>query len=794
MKKISKALLFIAVSAMAAVSCAKENIRPTQSGETQMVTFNATAVETKTVFGEKSGNSYPTLWTTNEQVAVSYNGGELMTTDITPSSDDKSASFTLGIEKEAGAQTHKFVAVSPAASVTDVDKQGNSFYVYIPSTQTPLSGSCEEKAQLIAASKEYSDEEFDNHVELNFKHIPAYGNMSVLLPSDAGTVESVSLSADYDLTGHFNYSFSNDELFALDAVKTVTIKTNKTDGLFFAVAPVDLSGKKMTVTVTTNKGVYTKEIDLSGKTLKFVVGQVSKFAVSGFTQSAARSEVWTLVTDASTLAVGDKLVIASNDKGAVAGDIVITGKKSVMTSVGSVKFSSDKDKISIVELPSDAVILTLGGTVDSWTLTNENAEKLGGSNSAGNVYWNSGITTWKITIDSKYGATIQVSTSTSTNRFLYNVNYPRFLTYSSATSASMLLPQLYRLSSNSALVAPANVKAVVDGQAVTVTWDAVSGAKDYTVTCTGQTEQTVSGTTCSFENLDYDTEYTVSVVANPEDASVSKSVASTAIVKTGENPNPYLTVTPSEYKDEIPAAGAELKFTVKTNQPSWTVTSTDETNFKPSILSDNSGFTVTVAANDGNARTATITISAGNASDVVLELAQQAYKSEPVIIYSATFEDDSEHRTSGNNSYTSNTYTVGDVKWTLKYSDAVTSGNPLADKAHIIARVAKNTSNQPVAITDNILSRGITLSKMTFLAKLGTNLVLSVSYSTDNTTWIELTCMKDTNVDKNNGYSVDMKELKVDKFYLKFNFNSTGIKAGKSNIDSNLDNVIIYGL
>lgn len=625
MKKISKALLFIAVSAMAAVSCAKENIQPTQSGETLMVTFNATAVETKTVFGEKSGNSYPTLWTTNEQVAVSYNGGELMTTDITPSSDDKSASFTLGIEKEAGAQTHKFVAVSPAASVTDVDKQDNSFYVYIPSTQTPLSGSCEEKAQLIAASKEYSDEEFDNHVELNFKHISAYGNMSVLLPSDAGTVESVSLSADYDLTGHFNYSFSNDELFALDAVKTVTIKTNKTDGLFFAVAPVDLSGKKMTVTVTTNKGVYTKEIDLSGKTLKFVDGQVSKFTVSGFTQSAARSEVWTLVTDASTLAAGDKLVIASNDKGAVAGDIVIAGKKSVMTSVGSVKFSSDKDKISIVELPSDAVILTLDGTVDSWTLTNENAEKLGGSNSAGNVYWNSGITTWKITIDSKYGATVQVSTSSSVNRFLYNANSPRFLTYDSPTNTAMLLPQLYRLSSNSALVAPANVKAVVDGQVVTVTWDAVSGAKDYTVTCTGQTEQTVSGTNCSFENLEYDTEYTVSVVANPEDASVSKSVASTATVKTGENPNPYLTVTPSEYKDEIPAAGAELKFTVKTNQPNWTVTSTDETNFKPSVLSDNSGFTVTVAANDGNARTATITVSAGELNYAV-SLVQSAYK------------------------------------------------------------------------------------------------------------------------------------------------------------------------
>lgn len=663
MRKISKALLFIAVSAMAAVSCAKENIQPTQSGETLMVTFNATAVETKTVFGEKSGNSYPTLWTTNEQVAVSYNGGELMTTDITPSSDDKSASFTLGIEKEAGAQTHKFVAVSPAASVTDVDKQDNSFYVYIPSTQTPLSGSCEEKAQLIAASKEYSGEEFDNHVELNFKHISAYGNMSVLLPSDAGTVESVSLSADYDLTGHFNYSFSNDELFALDAVKTVTIKTNKTDGLFFAVAPVDLSGKKMTVTVTTNKGVYTKEIDLSGKTLKFVVGQVSKFAVSGFTQSAARSEVWTLVTDASTLAAGDKLVIASNDKGAVAGDI---SSKNFMTSVGNAKFSSDK--ASLVELPSEAVILTLGGMVNEWILANENGKKLG-SVSAKKVSWDMGTTTWKITVDSANDATIQTSTSTTTpNRFLYNSTSPRFLPYTSAVQENMLLPQLYRLSSNSALVAPANVKAVVDGQAVTVTWDAVSGAKDYTVTCTGQTEQTVSGTNCSFENLEYDTEYTVSVVANPEDASVSKSVASTAIVKTGENPNPYLTVTPSEYKDEIPAAGAELKFTVKTNQPSWTVTSTDETNFKPSVLSDNSGFTVTVAANDGNARTAMITVSAGDLNHIIslLQLATVPVKEYTLTIDTGSFNSQS-YAANNNEKTTSAIASDGstlDVKWT----------------------------------------------------------------------------------------------------------------------------------
>ncbi len=661
MKKIFKAFLLIAAPAMAVLSCAKENVEPAKKGETQTVTFSATAPVTKTVFGEKDGDSYPTLWTVNEQVAVSYNGGELMKTDIAPSSDSKSASFTLEIEKEADAQMHKFVAVSPAASVTDVDKQDNSVYIYIPSTQTPWSGSCEEKAQIVVASSEYGAAEFDNQVEFNFKHILAYGNLSVTLPSGAGTVEEVSLSAGNELVGHFNYSFAGDELLGLDAVNTVTIKTNKTEGLFFAVAPVDLSDKKMTVTVTTDKGVYVKEIDLTGKTLKFVAGQVSKFAVAGFTQSEARSEVWTLVTDASTLAVGDKLVIASNDKGAVAGDIA----KDFMASVEA-KFSSDKN--TLIELPSEAVILALGGVVNEWTLTNENGEKLG-STKAKNASWDNGTTTWKITIDSSNDATIQTSTSAATpNRFLYNSTSPRFLPYTSAVQENMLLPQLYRLSSSSALVAPANVKTVVDGQTVTVTWDAVSGAKDYTVTCTGQTEQTVSGTSCSFENLEYDTEYTVSVVANPEDASVSKSAASTATVKTGENPNPYLTVSPSEYKDEIPAAGAELKFTVKTNQTSWTVTSTDETNFKPSVLFDNSGFTVTVAANDGDARTATITISAGDLNHII-SLVQLA--TVPVKEYTLTIDTESFNSKSyddNNNEKTTPAIASDgstlDVKWT----------------------------------------------------------------------------------------------------------------------------------
>ncbi|MBO5865786.1 MAG: chitobiase/beta-hexosaminidase C-terminal domain-containing protein [Bacteroidaceae bacterium] len=100
------------------------------------------------------------------------------------------------------------------------------------------------------------------------------------------------------------------------------------------------------------------------------------------------------------------------------------------------------DKSTITELPTGAAVLTLGGTAGAWTLTNESAQLLGAT-AVKKLAWGKGATTWSISI-ADGNATIQNGTS-SYGRFLYNVNSPRFTTYTSNTSASMLLPQLYRL-------------------------------------------------------------------------------------------------------------------------------------------------------------------------------------------------------------------------------------------------------------------------------------------------------------------------------------------------------------
>ena len=148
---------------------------------------------------------------------------------------------------------------------------------------------------------------------------------------------------------------------------------------------------------------------------------------------SVQAQVWTKVTDASTLKAGDQVVIACDSKGVVASDI---------TSQYLSKVAATFADNTISSLPTNAVVFTLGGTTGAWTLTNENA-KLLGATAVKKVAWGSGTTTWSISIVDG-NATIQNGTS-SYGRFLYNNSSPRFTTYTSNASASMLLPQLYRL-------------------------------------------------------------------------------------------------------------------------------------------------------------------------------------------------------------------------------------------------------------------------------------------------------------------------------------------------------------
>ncbi len=83
-----------------------------------------------------------------------------------------------------------------------------------------------------------------------------------------------------------------------------------------------------------------------------------------------------------------------------------------------------------------------------------------------------------------------------------------------------------------------SVSGLVSGNAATISWQAISGAKDYSVSLNGTFYQTVETAFIVLSGLEYSTTYSVSVVANPADSTVnSASDAGTASFTTEADPN-----------------------------------------------------------------------------------------------------------------------------------------------------------------------------------------------------------------------------------------------------------------
>ena len=152
-------------------------------------------------------------------------------------------------------------------------------------------------------------------------------------------------------------------------------------------------------------------------------------------------------------------------------------------------------------------------------------------------------------------------------------------------------------------------------------------------------------------------------------------------------------------------------------------------------------------------------------------------------VYFEGFEEN--HRTSGSNSYTASAKTYGD--WTLTYADAVTSGSPLTGTAHVIMRVAKNTTNSPSLVSKALLSNNVSVTKVSWNCKGNTAQTLKVSYSTDGSNWVEKYSAS-LGSKANKSFTLDNVPGPI---YLKFVV-SVATSTG-SNRDANIDDITIEG-
>ena len=154
---------------------------------------------------------------------------------------------------------------------------------------------------------------------------------------------------------------------------------------------------------------------------------------------------WQLVTSDAQLVAGKYYVIASTAKGKVMSNTItsnVAGEIAATFTDGVIAYNAFGSSQSADA--AGVAVLQLGGEADAWKLTEVVAnDALLGATAEKKLAWGSGTTTWSISIASaNANATIQNGTS-SYGRFLHNVNSNRFTTYTSKTSAAMLLPQLY---------------------------------------------------------------------------------------------------------------------------------------------------------------------------------------------------------------------------------------------------------------------------------------------------------------------------------------------------------------
>lgn len=143
---------------------------------------------------------------------------------------------------------------------------------------------------------------------------------------------------------------------------------------------------------------------------------------------------WELVTSIDQLYDLDQIVIVSNTNNVAAGPL--NGK--YLTKCGDVTFSDDKTYLA--SLPSNALNFEIIKSGDKYAIKNIGDNSYLNSTEDKNISFVNDITyCWSISI-SNGDATI----SNGYGKILYNSGSPRFTTYASNTSKTMLLPQIYR--------------------------------------------------------------------------------------------------------------------------------------------------------------------------------------------------------------------------------------------------------------------------------------------------------------------------------------------------------------
>ena len=307
-------MIFAAFAAALALSasCNKEaRYDAPEQPALRTVTFNALPTDTKTAFGDKSGNKYPVLWQEGDKICPSFNFATISSDNyiaVEPSADGTSASFKGDFPE---AETYQFIFVSPAAVFKSINKTNRTVMVEFPSGQTSTAASPDPAAQILYANTGELTE-LPNPMDVNFSHLSAYLHLQFTnVALGTAKVQAVNVTNDdYPLAGRSFYNIDNDTFTASTEFHTIAVATNTLSDVWCALCPADFSGKQMTIAISTDQGTLTKTVTLPSSA-NLTRGKIAKFTVDMTGISIVAPVVYKAITSASDLNAGDKVIIAA---------------------------------------------------------------------------------------------------------------------------------------------------------------------------------------------------------------------------------------------------------------------------------------------------------------------------------------------------------------------------------------------------------------------------------------------------------------------------------------------------
>ena len=425
MKKFFQIAVTALMSLAALSGCRNAEQEVPEASSVKTVRFHAGAAPTRTAFAEAVDGVYQTLWTENDSdILLSLNYGKAEASAVTPSADGTTASFEASFDASATSAPYTFYAVSPASAARAISPSRSAWSVYIAAFQHPSALSVDEDAQLLVA-KSAASATLPGEVDLHFSHLTAYGRIALKnLELGDATVSKVDLIFSTPVVGEW-YWGEDGTLTANGDSHTITLDTDASGDLWFACAPVDVSGQTLKLVVFTDQGNLTREITFpEGR--KFNSGKVARFSVDMAGIEIQGGDTFVLVTDASELQVGDEVLVVSKD-----GTYALGAQQSSYRKEVSVNATG-----GVIADPGEATVLTLelGSAIGTWSFRTGNAYLA--STSSGNnlteVASKNANASWKVTVSSS--ATLIQAQAGGSKLLKHNPSAHRFSCYKNSST------------------------------------------------------------------------------------------------------------------------------------------------------------------------------------------------------------------------------------------------------------------------------------------------------------------------------------------------------------------------